>query len=80
LRNDFSRAIEVYCEGEREVRGELTVSELAVLLGVTDTTVLRLIRQKRLPATQVCAHSPWVPLKDDVAKFQKLRERAIRID
>src|SRR5215470_3588179 len=67
-------AIEVHREGEREARGELTVSEVAVLLRVTDTTVLRLIRQKRLPATQVCANAvcanaPWVLLKDDVAKF-----------
>jgi excisionase family DNA binding protein len=62
-------AIEVYREGEREARGELTVREVAVLLRVTDTTVLRLIRQKRLPATQVCANAPWVLLKDDVAKF-----------
>jgi hypothetical protein len=34
-------AIEVYREGGREARGELTVSEVATLLGVTDTTVLR---------------------------------------
>jgi len=64
-----SHAIEVYREGEREARGELTVSEVAALLRVTDTTVLRFIRQKRLPATQVCANAPWVLLKDDVAKF-----------
>ena len=62
-------AIEVYREGEREARGELTVSEVATLLGVTDTTVLRMIRLKRLPATQVCANAPWVLLKADVAKF-----------
>jgi excisionase family DNA binding protein len=62
-------AIEVYREGEREARGELTVSEVATLLRVTDTTVLRMIRQKRLPATQVCANAPWVLLKDDVRKF-----------
>ena len=64
-----SHAIEVYREGEREARGELTVSEVAALLCVTDTTVLRFIRQKRLPATQVCANAPWVLLKGDVAKF-----------
>src|SRR5215831_5012396 len=65
----YHHAIEVYREGEREARGELTVNEVAALLGVTDTTVLRMIRQKRLPATQVCANAPWVLLKDDVAKF-----------
>ena len=62
-------AIGVYREGEREARGELIVSEVAALLGVADTTVLRMIRQKRLPATQVCLNAPWVLLKDDVAKF-----------
>ena len=62
-------AIEVYREGERDARGELTVSEVATLLGVTDTTVLRMIRLKRLPATQVCANAPWVLLKADVTKF-----------
>jgi excisionase family DNA binding protein len=62
-------AIEVYREGEREARGELTVSEVATLLRVTDTTVLRMIRLKRLPATQVCANAPWVLLKAEVAKF-----------
>jgi excisionase family DNA binding protein len=51
------------------LRGELTVSEVATLLGVTDITVLRMIRLKRLPATQVCANAPWVLLKADVAKF-----------
>jgi excisionase family DNA binding protein len=65
----YHHAIEVYREGEREARGELTVNEVAALLRVTDTTVLRMIRQKRLPATQVCANAPWVLLKDDVAKF-----------
>jgi excisionase family DNA binding protein len=62
-------AIEVYREGEREARGELMVSEVAVLLRVADTTVLRMIRQKRLPATQVCLNAPWVLLKADVANF-----------
>jgi excisionase family DNA binding protein len=62
-------AIEVYREGERETRGELSVSEVAALLHVADSTVLQMIRKKRLPATQVCSNAPWVLLKDDVAKF-----------
>jgi DNA invertase Pin-like site-specific DNA recombinase len=40
----YHHAIEVYREGEREARDELTVSEVAALLRVTDTTVLRMIR------------------------------------
>ena len=65
----YHHAVEVYREGEREARGELTVSEVAGILRITDTTVLRMIRQKRLPATQVCANAPWVLRKDDVAKY-----------
>ena len=62
-------AIEVYREGERQARGELTVSEVAGMLNVTDTTVLRMIRQKHLRATQVCLNAPWVLLKEDVEKY-----------
>jgi excisionase family DNA binding protein len=51
--------IPVYREGERQGRGEVSVSEAATVLGVTPTTVLRLIRQKRLPATQPCPGAPW---------------------
>jgi excisionase family DNA binding protein len=65
----YHHAVEVYREGEREARGELTVSEVAGTLRVTDTTVLRMIRQKRLPATQICANAPWVLRKEDVAKY-----------
>lgn len=57
LRNNHE--IPVYREGERQDRGEMSVSEAAVVLGVTPTTVLRLIRQKRLPATQPCPGAPW---------------------
>jgi DNA invertase Pin-like site-specific DNA recombinase len=69
-------AIEVYREGEREARGELVVSEVAALLRVTDTTVLRMIREKRLPATQVCLNAPWVLLRGDVADFLATVHRA----
>lgn len=51
--------IPVYRERERQGRGEVSVSEAATVLGVTPTTVLRLIRQKRLPATQPCPGAPW---------------------
>ena len=62
-------AIEAYREGERQARGEMTVSEVASLLRVTDTTVLRMIREKRLPATQVCLNAPWVIRRNDVDNF-----------
>ena len=58
LRNNH--AIPVYREGERQARGEMSVSEVAAALGVTPTTVLRLIRLKQLRATQACVGAPWV--------------------
>jgi excisionase family DNA binding protein len=64
-----NHAIEVYREGERQARGELTVGEVASLLGVTETTVLRMIRQKHLPATHACVKAPWILLKEEVEKF-----------
>lgn len=70
-------AIEVYREGERQARGEMTVSEVASLLRVTDTTVLRMIREKRLPAIQVCLNAPWVIRKDDVDKFLAAMSRGV---
>ncbi len=56
LRNNH--AIPVYSEGERQARDEMFVGEVAVALGVTPTTVLRLIQQKQLPAMQPCVGAP----------------------
>lgn len=64
LRNNH--AIPVYREGERQARDEMSVSEVAVVLGVTPTTVLRLIQQKQLPATQPCVGAPWILRRADV--------------
>jgi len=69
-------AIEVYREGERQARGELTVSEVASMLGVTETTVLRMIRQKHLPATHACMNAPWILLKEEVEKYIAAPRRA----
>jgi excisionase family DNA binding protein len=63
-----NHAIEVYREGERQARGELSVDETASILGVTQTTVLRLIREKRLAATHACTNAPWILRKEDVDK------------
>jgi excisionase family DNA binding protein len=72
LRNNH--AIPVYHEGERQARDEMSVSEVAVVLGVTPTTVLRLIRQRQLPATQPCVGAPWILRRVDVE--QCLAERS----
>jgi DNA invertase Pin-like site-specific DNA recombinase len=66
LRNNH--AIPVYREGERQARGEVSVSEGAAALGVTPTTVLRLIRLKQLPATQACVGAPWILRSADVER------------
>jgi excisionase family DNA binding protein len=71
LRNNHS--IPVYCEGERQARGEMAVSEVAVSLSVTPTTVLRLIRLKQLPATQACPGAPWILDRADVKRFIEIR-------
>jgi len=66
LRNNH--AIPIYREGERQERGEISASEAAGVLGVTPTTVLRLIRLKRLPASQPCVGAPWILRGADVER------------
>ncbi len=73
LRNHH--AIPVYREGERQARDEMSVSEVAVVLGVTPTTVLRLIRLKQLPATQACLGAPWILRRADVDRCAAERNR-----
>ena len=68
-------AISVYCEGERQARGEMSVSETAVVFGVTPTTVLRLIRLKELPAAQACVGAPWILRRADVERCMAERNR-----
>ena len=67
LRKDH--AIAAYREGERQERNELNVTEVAALLGVSAPTVFRLIRIKRLPATQACLGAPWILRRVDVEAF-----------
>lgn len=74
LRHNHS--IAVYNEGERQARGEMSVSEAARKFGVTPTAVLRLIRLKELPAMQVCANAPWILRNADVERVAA--ERAAR--
>ena len=73
LRNH--RAIPVYREGERQARGEMSVREVAIVLGVTTTTVFRLIRLKRLRATQACADAPWILQRGEVERYVAERNR-----
>jgi excisionase family DNA binding protein len=72
LRNNH--AVPVYREGERQARAEMSASEAAAILGVTPTTVLRLIQHEQLPATQPCVGAPWILRRADVE--QCLAERS----
>lgn len=69
-------AITVYRQGERQDRGEISVREAADALGVTQTTIFRLIQLKQLPATQICGNAPWILLKMDVERYKETRTQA----
>jgi excisionase family DNA binding protein len=66
--------IPAYREGERESRTEMFVGEASDLLGVTSTTVLRLIRLKKLPAMQACVGAPWIMRRADVERCKAERD------
>src|SRR5689334_22179452 len=58
--------IAVYREGERAERHELILHEAASRLGVSKMTVVRLIRDRLLPARQICVGAPYVIGEDDL--------------
>jgi excisionase family DNA binding protein len=60
------RQIPVYCEGERQKRGELTLDEAAERLAVSPSTVQRMIAEKSLAAAHLCKGAPWVIRAADV--------------
>jgi excisionase family DNA binding protein len=64
LRNH--RQIAPYREGERAVRGEITLEEAAKILDVSEATVRRLIQEKIVPAHQLCKGAPWVIRASDL--------------
>lgn len=64
-----SNNISNYTPGERQGRGELTIEEAAEQLGVSYSTVQRMIQRKQLPAHQVCPGAPWIIRCEDVSAF-----------
>jgi excisionase family DNA binding protein len=58
-----------YSPGEREARGELTLEEAATQLGVSYSTVQRMIQRRQLPAQQVCHGGPWTIRAEDLEAF-----------
>ena len=57
---------QVYQEGERHDRGEVTVDEAAETLAISSSSVRRLIKDGHLPAEQFCKGAPWIIKKDDL--------------
>jgi len=58
--------IAMYREGERAQRHELILHEAASRLGVSRTTVIRLVKDGLLPGRQVCAGAPYVIREEDL--------------
>lgn len=58
--------VAVYREGERMQRGELILHEAATRLGISKTTIVRLIKDGVLPAKQTCAGAPYVIRETDL--------------
>ena len=73
LRNH--RQIAPYREGERTLRGEVTLEEAAKILDVSQATVRRLIQEKVVPAQQLCKGAPWVIRVSDL-EHQTVRDTA----
>src|SRR5262249_33925213 len=59
-----------YGPAEHQEREELTPEEAASRLGVSYSTVQRLIRRKQLPARQIFPRGPWIILRQDLEAFQ----------
>jgi DNA invertase Pin-like site-specific DNA recombinase len=66
--------IPVYREGERAERGEVTLDEAANILAISRTMIRRLIRDRVLPAQQICQNAPWILRHDDLVLPEVRRE------
>ena len=64
------RHIPVFRQGERRQRNEFTLAEAAERLGVSKWAMHRLIRNKQVPATQLCKGAPWVISGVDLAALE----------
>jgi excisionase family DNA binding protein len=61
-----SNNIANYTPGERQARGELTVEETAEKLGVSYSTVQRMIQRNQLRGAQICPGAPWIIRSEDL--------------
>jgi len=71
LRNHHG--IDVYRDGERQARGEMTLDEAAEALVLSPSSVRRLIREGQLPADQFCKGAPWIIRAADLAREDVIR-------
>jgi len=65
-----TNAIANYSPGERQARGELTIEEVAKKIGVSYSTVQRMIKRRHLPGHQVCPGAPWIIRSEDTETFR----------
>jgi excisionase family DNA binding protein len=64
-----------YQPGERQARGDLSIEDVAARLGVSYTTVLRMIRRQELLASQVCPGAPWI-IREETLRTISSRDSA----
>jgi excisionase family DNA binding protein len=60
--------IELYREGKRAERGEVTIDEAATALSVSHSTILRMVREGTLPGHQLCKGAPWIIGSQDLER------------
>lgn len=76
LRN--RHGIDVYRDGERRERGEVTLDEAAATLSLSTSSVRRLINEGVLPAKQFCKGAPWIISIDDLAREDVVQTASMR--
>jgi excisionase family DNA binding protein len=64
-----------YREGERAERGEVTIEEAATALSLSQSSVLRMLRDGTLPGQQLCKGAPWIIRLQDLER-QDVRDEA----
>jgi hypothetical protein len=70
--------IAVYKKDERSERGEHTLQETAVKLGLRPMSVLRMIRAGHLEAEQYCKGTPWIIRHEDIEQLDIQRHSGRR--
>jgi excisionase family DNA binding protein len=72
------KGIAAYRDGERSERGEATLLEAADALGVSTSTVRRMIHAGTLPANQLCKGAPWIIRHADLQNDEVRRVAMVR--